>query len=215
MQREIVVVDYGLGNLYSVARAVEHCGANPIVSGDPDLVCNASKVILPGVGAFGRGMAALSESGLDQAVKEVVNRGNALLGICLGMQMLLDTSEEFGEQRGLGLIPGKVVEIPRVRADGLPIKVPHIGWNELLPVEGGCPWVGSPLSMLEPCSAMYFVHSYMAMPSDRFHRVADCVYEGIAVSAVIGRDNVWGMQFHPEKSGRAGLRVLQKYIASP
>jgi imidazole glycerol-phosphate synthase subunit HisH len=212
MANEVMVVDYGVGNLHSVARALEHCDARFTFSSDPEQVRVAAKVILPGVGAFGKGMSLLAEKNLDEAVKESVRRGGALLGICLGMQMLLDASEEFGVHDGLGLIPGKVVAIPDHNADGVRLKIPHIGWNELLRPQGVATWAGTPLAPVAEGAAMYFVHSFMAVPSDASHRLADCRYGDTRVPAVIGRDNLWGMQFHPEKSGNAGLAVLRQFV---
>jgi imidazole glycerol-phosphate synthase subunit HisH len=212
MPTEVTVVDYGVGNLYSVARALEHCGASFRFTSDPDDVRTAPLVVLPGVGAFGNGMALLRDKGLDQAVRESVRRGGALLGICLGMQMLLDTSEEFGEHKGLGLIPGRVVPVPARDARGAGLKIPHIGWNELLPSEAGLPWTGTPLEPVAQRTAMYFVHSFMAVPHDPRHRLADCLYGDTLVPAVIGHDQLWGMQFHPEKSGKIGLAVFRQFI---
>ncbi|HEY8608894.1 MAG TPA: imidazole glycerol phosphate synthase subunit HisH [Noviherbaspirillum sp.] len=215
MATEITVVDYDAGNLFSVARALEHCGATVTLSGDPDVVRQSSKILLPGVGAFGDGMAALARRGLDTAVKEAVARGNLLLGVCLGMQFLLDGSEEFGEHTGLGLVPGQVVQIPVTRRDGAPQKIPHIGWNELAFPEGRGSWTGTPLQGLPSGAAMYFVHSFMAAPLQPAHVTAECVYGGHRITAVVGHDNVWGAQFHPEKSGTDGLRFLKSFVNLP
>lgn len=213
MSNEVVVVDYGIGNLFSVRRALEHCGAKVNLSSDPEVIARAARVLLPGVGAFGDGMAELCRRGLDEAVCEVAGRGAPLLGICLGMQMLLDESDEFGRTLGLGLIPGRVVPIPAVNTEGRAHKIPHIGWNELVLPPGRENWEGTPLADLVPGTAVYFVHSFMAQPDDPAHRVADCRYGGHAVSAAIGRDNVFGCQFHPEKSGELGLKVLRRFLA--
>lgn len=212
MHSEITVIDYGLGNLYSVGRALEKCEARYHFSSDPDEVRVARRLILPGVGAFGQGMQLLRQTGLDAALKEAVHAGAELLGICLGMQMLLEESEEFGQHQGLALMRGKVLAIPDQRADGSRLKTPHIGWNELLRPEAKKSWSGTPLSGLREGTPMYFVHSYMAVPTDSADRVADCLYGETRVSAVIGRENLWGMQFHPEKSGPAGLLALQSFL---
>lgn len=210
---EVMLVDYGLGNLFSVARALEHCGASVRVSDNPDHIRSAQKLLLPGVGAFGRGMGLLVEKGLDLALKESVARGGYLFGICLGMQFLLDSSDEFGIGHGLGLIPGKVKAIPPQRADGAGVlRIPHMGWNELQPPLGGVGWERSPLRTTEIDTPMYFVHSFMACPDNDCHRIADCQYGDIPIAAMIGRDNVWGAQFHPEKSGEAGLKVLRCFV---
>jgi glutamine amidotransferase len=210
---EVAVIDYGMGNLLSVRRGLEHCGATVAVIADPDAILSASRVVLPGVGAFADGMAELSRQGLDAVVREVAARGIPLLGICLGMQMLLDESDEFGTTAGLGLIPGRVVPVPSATADGLAQKIPHIGWNALVLPRGRENWEGTLLQEVKPGEAVYFVHSFMASPTDPRHRVADCLYGGKPVSAAIGRENVQGCQFHPEKSGEVGLKVLRRFLA--
>ncbi len=209
---EVAVIDYGMGNLLSVRRGLEHCGATVVVTADPGVILSTSKVVLPGVGAFANGMAELSRLGLDAVVREVAARGVPLLGICLGMQMLLDESEEFGITAGLGLIPGRVVPIPSNTTH--PQKIPHIGWNALVLPQGRENWEGALLQEIKPGEAVYFVHSYMASPSDPSHRIADCLYGDTSVSAVIERGNVFGCQFHPEKSGEVGLKVLRRFLAS-
>lgn len=212
MSAEITVVDYGVGNLFSVCRALEHCGAKVILTTDPDVVRLSSKMVLPGVGAYSDGMASLAEHGMDHAVKEAVDRGGFLFGVCLGMQFLLDESEEFGFTKGLGLIPGKVIPIPDKREDGSQLKIPHIGWNSLVFPSARKDWNGTFLQSIPNGTSMYFVHSFMAAPSNPAHRLADCNYGDTQVAAIIGRDNVWGAQFHPEKSGEAGLSVLRQFV---
>jgi glutamine amidotransferase len=209
---EVAVMDYGVGNLLSVRRALEHCGATVAVTGDHETLLSAPRVVLPGVGAFANGMAELRARGLDDVAREIAARGVPLLGICLGMQMLLDESEEFGTTAGLGLISGRVIPVPAVTASGLPQKIPHIGWNALVPSHGGNGWSGTLLRHSKPEDAVYFVHSFMAQPKDPSHRIADCVYGGGAVSAVIGHRNVFGCQFHPEKSGPVGLNILRAFL---
>jgi glutamine amidotransferase len=211
---EVVVIDYGVGNLLSVCRGLEHCGATVTITSDANAILDAPRVVLPGVGAFANGMAELSRRSLDSVVREIASRGIPLLGICLGMQMLLDESEEFGVTAGLGLIPGRVVGVPTITSDGRAQKIPHIGWNALAMPQGRDSWEGTLLQDLKPGEAVYFVHSFMASPTDPSHRIADCLYGGITVSAAIGRGNVYGCQFHPEKSGEIGLRVLRGFIAS-
>jgi glutamine amidotransferase len=210
---EVVVVDYGLGNLLSVRRGFEHCGATVTVTSDPDIILSTSRVVLPGVGAFVDGMAELRSRGLDTVVREVAAKGSFLLGICLGMQMLLDESEEFEITEGLGLIPGRVVPIPATTINGHSQKIPHIGWNSLVLSNGLKNWGSGLLQELSPGEAAYFVHSFMAVPRNPSHRIADCLYGGIHVSAVIERDNIYGCQFHPEKSGEIGLKVLRRFLS--
>ena len=209
---EVAVMDYGVGNLLSVRRALEHCGAAVTVTDDADVLLSSPRVILPGVGAFANGMAELRRRGLDEVARDIAARGIPLLGICLGMQMLLDESEEFGVTAGLGLIPGKVVPVPSVTAFGLAQKIPHIGWNALVLPEGRRKWAGTLLVQVKPADAVYFVHSFMSQPLDPGHRIADCLYGGVAISAVIARRNVFGCQFHPEKSGEVGLKILRAFL---
>lgn len=209
---EVAVIDYGMGNLLSVRRALEHWGATVTVTTDPDAIHSAPRVVLPGVGAFGDGMAELRRRGLDEVVRKVAAQGTPLLGICLGMQMLLDESEEFDRTAGLGIIPGRVVPVPATTADGRPQKIPHIGWNALVLPRGHESWDGTPLQEVVSGEAVYFVHSFMASPTDPDHRIADCLYGGMPVSAAIARGNVFGCQFHPEKSGEVGLKVLRRFL---
>ena len=209
---EVTVIDYGVGNLLSVSKAIEHCGAKVTVTSDPESILSAGLVVLPGVGAFADGMSALKTSGLDTVVRQVAAKGTPLLGICLGMQLLFDESEEFGATAGLGLIPGRVVNIPSITTTGESQKIPHIGWNELVLPDQNRSWQADLLTDITPGEAVYFVHSFMAVPATHLHRLADCTYGGISISAAVQRDNVFGCQFHPEKSGEVGLKLLRKFI---
>lgn len=211
-QPEVVVIDYGVGNLLSVRRALEHCGGSVQVTSDPKLILAATKVVLPGVGAFGKGMEEMGRRGLDVVVREVATNGVPLLGICLGMQMLFDESDEFGVTAGLGLISGRIIAVPSTSSDGHPQKIPHIGWNSLVLPRGCKSWQHSLMHDIKQGVAVYFVHSFMASPSSPEDRIADCLYGDVRVSAVIGRNNVFGCQFHPEKSGDVGLQVLKNFL---
>lgn len=208
---KVVVIDYGVGNLLSVRRGLEHCGGKVVVSNDPDEILAGDRVVLPGVGAFGDAMRDLTALHLVPAIHEIVQRGTPLLGICLGMQLLLDQSEEFGSHRGLGLIPGSVQAVSNRSATSEPLKIPHIGWSALLP-PGAADWRGTLLADNRPGEAMYFVHSFAAIPSDHAHRLADCMYGGHLIPAVIAAGNVTGCQFHPEKSGDSGLKILRRFL---
>lgn len=208
---KVAIIDYGVGNLLSVQRAVQECGAEVITSSEPDVIARADRVILPGVGAFANGMKALESLGLVEVIKAVVARGIPLMGICLGMQLLLDESREHGVTKGLGIIPGRVVPVPSLGHDGLPIKIPHIGWNSLVVPEGSA-WNETILKNSIPGDSVYFVHSFMAVLEDPEMRIADCLYGGNRISAAIGEGNVVGCQFHPEKSGEVGLRILGVFI---
>lgn len=211
---EVTVIDYGVGNLLSVRRGLEFCGAKVTVTSDPTAILASSHVVLPGVGAFGNAMAALNKLDMPPVVREVVSRGKPFLGICLGMQLLLDESEEFEVTPGLGLIPGRVIPVPSSTTAGGAQKIPHIGWSSLYPAGGRSDWRGTLLENVAPKERVYFVHSFMASPEKPQHRIADCFYGGQAVSAVIGRDNITGCQFHPEKSREVGLSVLRRFLAS-
>lgn len=210
----VTVVDYGMGNLLSVTRALEHCGACAVLCERPEEVAKADYLVLPGVGAFADGMAGLRRRGLVEAIREQAATGRPLLAICLGMQMLLAESTEFGRHEGLGLIAGTVDEIPRTTADGTPHKVPHIGWATIRPpasATAGC-WRGTILDGLGDGVSAYFVHSFTAAPSEPGARLADADYDGRPISAAVRRGNVFGTQFHPEKSGPVGLRIIENFL---
>lgn len=209
---EVVVIDYGVGNLLSVQRGLEHCGANVTVTAEPEAILAAKRVVLPGVGAFGNAMDALRQLNLVEIVRELANRDISLLGICLGMQLLLDGSEEFGNVSGLGLIPGRVIPVPAYTTTGEIQKVPHIGWSSLYPAELSRGWNNTLLEGTREGDATYFVHSFMAVPTVPENRLADCLYGGHRIPAVIGRGRVTGCQFHPEKSGEVGLAILKRFV---
>ena len=171
------------------------------------------QVVLPGVGAFANAMAELHRQGLDEVVQEVGTRGVPLLGICLGMQILLSESEEFGKTAGLRLISWRVVPIPSTAIDGCTQKIPHIGWSSLLLSNGFENWEGSVLQGVNPGEPVYFSHSFRAVPNNPDHRIANCLYGGTHVSATIERNKIYGCQFHPEKSGKVGLKVLRSFLS--
>ena len=207
----VTVVDYGLGNLLSVSRALEQVGANVELTDSAATIEGATHLLLPGVGAFRDGMTGLQERGLVEAVRRYGESGRPFLGICLGMQLLFEYSEEFGHQEGLGLIAGGVVAIPPISPTGSSHKIPHIGWNELRVPETREGWQGTPLAQVHPNTPMYFVHSFTADPEDAADRLADCDYDGCRISAAVGRGSLFGCQFHPEKSGPAGLQILREF----
>ena len=212
MKPRVTVVDYGLGNLLSVTRALEHCGAAVSVTSSGIDVLEAARLVLPGVGAFRSGMEELEKRGLTEPVRDYAASGGPFLGICLGMQMMLETSEEFGVRRGLGLIAGKVVAIPR-NGGASTRKTPHIGWSTLRRSRTGRDWSGSILEGLEADRvSAYFVHSYSAVPDDARDVLAECVYDGWIVTAAIAKANAIGCQFHPEKSGETGLAILSNFV---
>ncbi len=213
MNHKVTVIDYGVGNLMSVGRAIEYCGAEIAVTDDPRKIAEAERLILPGVGAFADGMAGLRERGLVDVIREYATSGRPFMGICLGMQMMMDQSEEFGLHEGLGLIPGHVSAIPDTTLQGAPHKIPHIGWNELCLPQGRENWDGGMMEGLPHPSTVYFVHSYAVIPQNSEHVLAVSYYNGRQVTAAIQSGAVCGCQFHPEKSGKAGLHILQKWLS--
>lgn len=206
----VTIVDYGVGNLRSVARALAACGAAAKLSTSPAEIAAADRVVLPGVGAFANCVAAMQACGFVDAVRSFVAAGRPLLGICVGMQMLLDTSEEFGTHAGLGFVAGRVLAVPRTGADGLAHKIPHIGWSDLHPARND--WDGTIMAGIAPQTPCYFLHSFAAVPDRAVDRLAGCRYDGIDICAAIAKDNVSGVQFHPEKSGPAGLKILENFV---
>lgn len=206
----VTVVDFGAGNMLSVRRAFEHLGAVVQLADSPAAIAGAKRLVLPGVGAFAGCMTELKVRKLDAPVCAYTASGRPLLGICVGMQMLFDSSEEFGITRGLGLIPGKVLAIPTKGGHGRLHKVPHIGWAGLSPVIRE--WEGGLLDGIKPSSQVYFVHSFTAHPIEETHRLADSSYDGCRISAAVQAGNIHGCQFHPEKSGEIGLHILKNFL---
>lgn len=198
----IAIVDYGMGNLHSVSKAVERLGYECVVTGEAEQILAADHVILPGVGAFGDAMGHLRESGLDLVVKQVAAGGQPLLGICLGMQLLFSNSDEHGSHEGLDIFSGSVVRF-ELRDD---YKVPHMGWNKLSFRQPQSPL----LQGLEE-GHVYFVHSYHALVAKESDLLAVTDY-GYPVTAIVGQGNVFGMQFHPEKSGELGIKLLGNFL---
>jgi imidazole glycerol-phosphate synthase subunit HisH len=213
MAGKVVVVDYDRGNLLSVGRALEHCDGKVGITSSPEKIKDAERLVLPGVGAFGDAMEELQKRELVEHIKAFAAGGRPFLGICVGMQIMFESSDEFGRHEGLGLIPGRVQTVPSQGADGKPHKVPHIGWSELSPASVAQTWDGTILERLPPSPYCYFVHSFAAEPADDADRLADCHYNGQRLAAAVRRDNLWGCQFHPEKSGEIGLRILRNFLA--
>ncbi len=209
MSMRVVVVDYGIGNVFSVCNALKAIGAEVSLTRSLAEIRSADRLILPGVGAFARAMNALRDLGLDDVIRNYVATERPFLGICIGMQVLMDHSTEFGQHAGLGFFPGGVERIPSANAAGLHIRVPHIGWSSLRQERS---WAGTPLAGAGDGS-VYFVHSYHCMPTDPAHRLANVDYDGVAVTAAIQRDNIVGLQFHPERSGTVGQSILAGFVS--
>ena len=200
----IAIIDYGVGNLFSLCSSLQSIGAEAIVTPDPDTIRAADRIILPGVGAFADAAEKLRATGLDQVLLEEAARGKKIMGICLGMQMLFEESFEYGIHKGLGLIPGRVVPMAGYIPEGL--KIPHIGWNPLiLKGEEKHPL----LKYVEEGDCVYFVHSYFA--TDCAESVIATAEYGKELTAAVARGNVMGCQFHPEKSGKVGLAILKAF----
>ena len=198
----IAIIDYGVGNLFSLSSALKAVGADAIITGESEQIRKADKLILPGVGAFGDAMEKLKADGLDTLIKEETAKGKPLLGICLGMQLLFDKSYEFGEHSGLGLIKGEVVPMEgRIPKN---LKIPHIGWNALK-LNGDCPIFKNN----KDGDFVYFVHSFYADGCEK--SVTATTEYGITITAAAADKNVFGCQFHPEKSGPVGLAILRAF----
>lgn len=201
----IAIIDYGVGNLFSLKSSFAAIGADTVVTGDPERIRGAEKLILPGVGAFGDAAALLRRDGLDKLVKEEAAAGKPLLGICLGMQLLFDESLEYGRHEGLGLIPGSVEPIGDFVPAGY--KIPHIGWNALR-FPAGRP-VSPLFRYIREGECVYFVHSFCG--SECAESVIATAEYGAELTAAVARGNVYGVQFHPEKSGNVGLNILRAF----
>lgn len=212
--RKVTLLDYGMCNMLNVARALEHAGAEVTVTEDRKDAVVAERLVVPGVGAFSKCMDAVNDLGLGDAIREFVGLGRPMLGICVGMQILFDASEEFGETPGLGILPGRVQMVPGITTAGASQRVPHIGWNQLIEPEGGRSWEDTLLKSFDSQGpAVYFVHSFAAQPSLKGDRLADCDYGGHRISAMVKRDNVTATQFHPERSGTVGLSMLKEFLS--
>ena len=198
----IAIIDYGVGNLFSLVSSFKAIGADAVVTSDPEVIKSADKLILPGVGAFGDAAEKLRKSGLSELIVEQAESGKPLMGICLGMQLLFEKSYEYGEHKGLGLIKGNVVSMENRLPDNF--KIPHIGWNALKMKQQ------SPIfEYISEGDCVYFVHSFYATDCDEAV-IASTEY-GIEITAAVAKGNIYGCQFHPEKSGNVGLNILKAF----
>ena len=206
MSRKVIILDYGIGNVRSIANAVIKVGGNPVLTNQESEIVNADAVILPGVGAFQSGMNNLHNESLIASIQSYLTKGRPFMGICLGMQMLLDNSEEFGNTEGLGLIKGSVKRLPVTNE-----KLPHVSWNELI-VPEGVNWQDSPLSGINMDDNFYFVHTFAAYPESPENILSFTGYGDVKFCSSVKKDNIYGFQFHPEKSGEAGLKILKNFM---
>jgi glutamine amidotransferase len=205
---KIAVIDYGIGNVRSILNAFENQGADVFLTNSKDAILKSDGLVLPGVGAFSHGMNNLEYYDLVDVIKKYVVSGKPFMGICLGMQLLFEESEEFGQTSGLGLISGKVVKLPT--KDDKNEKLPHVSWNEI-----NCKankWCGTVLDGVKKGSDMYFVHSFVAQPDNENHVLSITEYSDYNFCSSVKKGNIYGCQFHPEKSGKVGLKIIKNFI---
>jgi len=214
----VAIVDYGMGNLFSVRQACAHVGLNATITSSPGDVATADGVILPGVGGMPDAMRTLQRSGLSEALVAYAQSGKPLLGICLGLQLLMTEGTEFERHQGLGIVTGSVVRFEGASLNGRRLKVPHVGWNGVRKVAGAGavsggrdPWAGTPLASLSEGVSMYFVHSFYVIPLEAGVCVAETQYGNVWFCSALARGSVFGCQFHPERSGPEGLRIYRNF----
>lgn len=210
MRIKVAIVDYGLGNLFSVNSACELVGLDAVITSDVETVRKSDAVILPGVGAFGTAMDTLRETNLLDSIFDFVKTGKPFFGICLGMQLMFTESDEFGTNKGFDFIKGKIVKFPERNAEGSIIRVPQIQWNQIWQNKKEI-WNASPLRNIEDGSYMQFVHSYYAVPEDTNTILSFSEYEGVRYASAVIKDNLVGMQYHPEKSADKGILIYQNW----
>ncbi len=208
MKKKVVIIDYKLGNLFSVKQACDTVGMNAIVSSERVDIINADALVLPGVGAFNEGMSNLRHLDLETAIKEKIANDTPLFGICLGQQMLFSESEEFGAGKGLNLIPGVIRKFP-ADLNGKVVKVPHISWNKIYAAQQN--WENTPLVELEENDFMYFIHSYFVKPENDSCILTLTNYDGIEFCSAVAYKSIFATQFHPEKSAAKGLSIYKNW----
>jgi imidazole glycerol-phosphate synthase subunit HisH len=211
MSVDFAIVNYGMGNLFSVQKACQMVGLSTVVTQQREDIQNARGILLPGVGAFGQAMAQLHERNLVDCILREVGKGKPIVGICLGFQLLMDRSFEFGIHEGLKLLTGEVISLRKLLPERSPLRVPQVGWNLIEPDAGGMPWTASPLEDLTAPSWMYFVHSFSVVPSDKQHILSQTTYGPLSFCSSAKKGNIIGFQFHPERSGEHGLAVYRRF----
>ena len=213
MSKKIVIIDYHLGNLFSVQQACRHLGADAIISSDKQDLLAADYAILPGVGAFGDAMQNLAELDLVQPIHDFIQSGKPFMGVCLGLQLLFSESEEFGNHKGLNVIEGVTRRFPAKNSDGQVLKVPQIEWNQISQYNGSN-WNNSPLQQCSDGEYMYFVHSYYVIPVQNDCILSTTTYGGLTYCSSAAINNVFACQFHPERSGEHGLKIYRSFLNS-
>ena len=209
LSKKITIIDYGCGNILNLVRAIQFLGYEVEATHDNKKIINSSYVILPGVGAFGNAMKQIEKYNLRNTILGYAKSDKPLLGICLGMQILLTVSYEFGTHKGLGLIEGEVIKISNAKSKE--IKIPHIGWNELYPNNGKKEWKNKILNNSLIGKSFYFIHSFVCLTKNPNSTIAVCNYSGISIPAIVSVGNIFGCQFHPEKSAESGLTILKNF----
>ena len=204
----IAIIDYDIGNVRSIINALERVGVTPVLTRNKDTILNANGVILPGVGAFAHGMKNLKKYDLLDTIYKYTDKGKPFMGICLGMQMLLEESEEFGTTKGIGLIEGRVIKLPIQNKDYE--KLPHVSWNEI--TDQSINWEETILDKIPKNSNMYFVHSFIAITSNENNTLSTTEYSNYRFCSSVKKGNIYGCQFHPEKSGEIGIKVIENFI---
>ena len=210
---KVTIIDYGIGNIFSVEQAFKKIGVKTVLTSNFQIIEKAKYLVLPGVGAFHKAMQKLKDLELNKAIIQTARKGVPLIGICLGMQMLLDESDEFQVTKGLGLIPGRVEKFPIIEEKKDLIKVPQVNWHEIFPGTSSTSWENSLLKNHNTKESLYFVHSFVAKPSNKDHILANYNCDGIKIPAIIIKDKIIGCQFHPEKSGDTGLKILKNFMS--
>lgn len=211
MKHKVAIIDYQLGNLFSVKQACEHLGYDAVISSDKNVLLDADYAILPGVGAFADAMENLDKLGLAEGICEYINMGKPFMGVCLGLQLLLSHSEEFGDTKGLSLIPGKVKKFPVQEINDTAFKVPQIQWNIIQPPAEE-KWTNTPLQCCKPGDYMYFVHSFYAVPDNKAHVLSTTKYGDLEYCSSVIHNNIFATQFHPEKSGLYGINIYKEWF---
>ena len=212
MNNKVTILDYGFGNVFSLANALKFLNVNAYISNDPNHLIKSDRIIITGVCAFNACIDKMKEKRLDEFLIKYAELGRPILGICIGMQILFDSSNEFSECKGLSLIKGNIKEIPNKTKEGKNLKVPHMGWSELLPANSMDNWNDGIMKSIKPSMSAYFAHSYSAQNMNVENIVAETSYGGNKLNAVVQNDNIFGCQFHPEKSHNLGLKILENYL---